>query len=287
MKINKRDFLNIIKLLEDGTITEGKFVNKEIVTQLKLNGSVKEGKRTPKVRYIDLVKSSNVFMFLKNYHYNIASIEDIQKYMDEIFDTDISRDIVQKWRNNTKEKNSKSLKGLYVSSLEKIDIKIDEKRVSLIPNNGVGYFLFYTQKIELYADTIVVGVENYQVAWFAQKYGQLFDAKKMLFVVINPFMLEWIENVENEYVHFGDYDLAGINIYLNKIIPRLKKSQKYSFFIPENIDYLIHNYGNSSLYEQQKQKYKNLETKDEKIKELMELIRNEKKSIEQEGILEY
>jgi len=283
MKINRRDFLNIITLLEDGTITEGKFKNREIVTQLKLNGSVKDGKRSAKVRYIDLVDSSNVFMLLKNYNYNISSVDDIQNYIDEIFHTDTSRDIVQKWHNNTKEKNSESLKGLYVSSLEKIDIKLDERKVSIIPNNGLGYFLFYTQKIELFADTIIVGVENYQVVWFAQKYKQFFDDKQMLFVVINPFMLEWIENVENEYVHFGDYDLAGINIYLNKIVPRLKKIQKHSFFIPENIEYLIHEYGDVSLYEQQKQ-YENLDTEDEKIKNLMQLIRDEKKSIEQEGI---
>jgi len=102
-------------------------------------------------------------------------------------------------------------------------------------------------------------------------------------VARNPYMREWIETLENEYIHFGDYDLAGINIYLNKIIPRLKKSKKYSMFIPVNIETLIQKYGDCELYEKQKQ-YKDLITKDIQINKLIATIRDNKKSIEQEGV---
>ncbi len=283
MKINKKDFLNIKALLEDGVITEGKFNNKEIVKSLKQNGSVKSGKSTAKIRYIHLVKENNIFMFLNNYNYFINSKFEIDDYISEIIDAKPSRDIIQKWHNDTKSKESKSLKGLYVSSLDNIDIKIDDKIVTIIPNNALGYFLFHTQQIELFEDTIVVGVENYQVIWFAQKYKQFFENKNILFVVINPYMLEWIGNLENEYIHFGDYDLAGINIYLNKIIPRLKKSKKYSMFIPDNIEYLIHEHGDVELFEKQIE-YKNLVVNDLKLNSLKEIIKNEKKAIEQEGL---
>jgi len=283
MKINKKDFLNIKDLIEEKSITEGKFVNKELVKQLKRNGSVVDGKKTPKVRYINLAKEENIFLVLKNNDYYIDSVAEIDTYIEEMFNNKPSRDRVQKWHNSSKVKNSKSLKGLYVSALSEIDIKIDDETVSIIPNNGLGYFLFYTQSIELFNDTIIVGVENYQVIWFAKKYKQFFDNKKMLFVVINPYMLEWIEYLNNEYIHFGDYDLAGINIYLNKIIPRLKKSKKYSMFIPENINYLIQEHGDCELYEKQKQ-YEDLITNDEQINNLIEIVRDNKKSIEQEGI---
>ena len=283
MKINKKDFLNIKDLIEEKSITEGKFVNKELVKQLKRNGSVVDGKKTPKVRYINLAKEENIFLVLKNNDYYIDSVAEIDTYIEEMFNNKPSRDRVQKWHNSSKAKNSKSLKGLYVSALSEIDIKIDDETVSIIPNNGLGYFLFYTQSIELFNDTIIVGVENYQVIWFAKKYKQFFDNKKMLFVVINPYMLEWIEYLNNEYIHFGDYDLAGINIYLNKIIPRLKKSKKNSMFIPENINYLIQEHGDCELYEKQKQ-YEDLITNDEQINNLIEIVRDNKKSIEQEGI---
>jgi len=283
MKINKKDFLNIKALLEDGSITEGKFSNKEIVSQLKLNGSVVEGKRTPKIRYIKLAKEENIFLLLKNNNYYIDSKEEIDIYIEEIFDTKPSRDKIQEWHNSSKAKISKSLKGLYISSLNKIDIKLNDEIVTIIPNNGLGYFLFYTQKIELFDDTIIVGVENYQVIWFAKKYKQFFENNNILFVVINPYMLEWIGGLENEYIHFGDYDLAGINIYLNKIVPRLTKSKKYSMFIPDNIKYMIKEHGDLELYEKQKQ-YNNLISNDVKINVLIQLIRDNKKSLEQEGI---
>lgn len=283
MKINKKDFLNIKTLIEKHSITEGKFVNKELVKQLKLNGSVVDGKKTPKVRYVTLAKEENIFLILKNNDYYIDSVDEIDTYMEEMFDSKPSRDKVQKWHNSSKAKDSKSLKGLYVSSLKIINIKLDEKVVSIIPNNGLGYFLFYTQKIELFADTIIVGVENYQVIWFAKKYKQFFENDNALFVVMNPYMLEWVGNLENEYIHFGDYDLAGINIYLNKIVPRLNKSKKYSMFIPVNIETLIQEYGDYELYEKQKQ-YKNLITNDIQINKLIATIRDNKKSIEQEGL---
>jgi DNA-binding transcriptional regulator/RsmH inhibitor MraZ len=283
IKINKKDLLNLKTLIEKGSITQGKFVHKELVQQLKLNGSVIDGKKTPKVRYINLAKEENIFLVLKNNNYFIDSVEEIESYIEEIFEKTPSRDEVQKWHNSTKKKESKSLKGLYISALSEIAIKLDDKVVSIIPNNGVGYFLFYTQKIELFEDIVIIGVENYQVVWFAQKFQKFFENKKMLFVVINPFMLEWIENLENEYVHFGDYDLAGINIYLNKIVPRLKKVKKHTMFIPENIEFLIKEYGNSELYEDQKQ-YTDLSTSDENINNLIKIIRENKKSIEQEGI---
>jgi len=286
IKINKKDFSNIKALLEDASITEGKFSNKEIVSQLKDNGSIVYGKRTSNRRYINLAKEENVFLFFKNNDYYIDSKDEIDLYIKEIFDTKASRDKIQEWHNSSKAKISKSLKGLYVSSLHEIDIKLNDEVVRIIPNNGLGYFLFYTQKIELFNDTIIVGVENYQVVWFAKKYKQFFDNNNILFVVRNSYMLEWIGGLENEYIHFGDYDLAGISIYLNQIIPKLTQSKKYSMFIPENIDYLIAEHGDIELYEKQKQ-YKDLITDDVKIKALIQSIRNNKKSIEQEGIYLY
>ena len=283
MKINKKDFLNIKILLEEKTITQGKFVNKKIVEGLKLNGSVCDGKKSAKVRYIELLKAENIFIFLKNSKYNIESIEDIDMYIEEIYENKPSRDKIQEWHNSSKAKDSKSLKGLYLSSLSSVEIKVNNEAVTIVPNNGIGYFLFYTQKIEIAKDVIIVGIENYQVIWFAKKYTEFFKSKNVLFIVINSYMLEWISNLENEYIHFGDYDLAGINIYLNKIIPRLKKVKKYSMFIPVNIETLIHKHGDPELYEKQKQ-YKNLMTDDVSINNLIKIIKDNKKSIEQEGL---
>jgi len=281
MRVNKQDFLNLKSLIELGSLTEGKFKNKEIVEYLKLNGAVTRRQKGSR-KYIDLVKEENIFLFLKNHNYNIDSIEKIDSYIEDIFDKKSSRDIIQKYHNNTKEITSKSMHGLYLSSLQKLDITLDGNTISILPNDGLGYFFFHTQKVEISKHTVIVGVENYQVVWFAKRYEKFFDKPNILFVVITPYMLAWIEDLENEYIHFGDYDLAGVNIYLNKVLPRIS-SKKYSMFIPTNIEPLIKEYGDSKLYEKQKQ-YENLNCNDIKVNNLVEIIRKFKKGIEQEGL---
>ena len=283
MKINKSDFLNLKALMELETITEGKFKNPDIVEYLKLNGAVTRSQKGSR-KYIDLAKEENIFLFLKNHNYNIDSIEKIDSYIEDIFDKKSSRDIIQKYHNNTKEITSKSMHGLYLSSLQKLNITLDGNTISILPNDGLGYFFFHTQKVEISKHTLIVGVENYQVVWFAKRYEKFFDKPNILFVVTTPYMLWWISTLENEYIHFGDYDLAGVNIYLNKVVPRLLKSKKYSMFIPHNIEELIKKYGNSELYEKQKQ-YENLNCDDVNVNSLVDIIRKFKKGLEQEGLI--
>jgi len=283
IKINKKDLTNIKTLLENRVITSGKFINKTIINKLELNGSIKLIRKSAQRKILHLEKQENVYLFLKDNEYNISNILDFDIYLNEIFKKTPSRDIIQKWHNSTKIKKSESLKGLYISSLNNIDIKIDDEIVTIVPTNGIGYFCFYTQKITISEDTIIVGVENYQVIWFAKKYKGFFKDKNILFVVRNKYMREWISSIENEYIHFGDYDLAGINIYLNDIVPRLKKSKKYSMFIPDDIDYLIKEYGDFVLFEKQT-KYKNIIVNDLKINALKNTIKKYKKGLEQEGL---
>ena len=286
VRINKQDFLSLKTLLEEGSITKGKLKNKELVEGLKQNGAVVVVRKTPSRYTIKLRKYENVFLFLQQNNYNISYIEEIESYIEDVLQRSASRDTLQKYHSNTKAKSSPSLTGLYVASLENIEIKLDDEVVNIPPQNGMGHFLFYTQKIELFEDTIIVGVENYQIIWFAQKYSRFFEGKKVLFVFINAanaYPLQWIEDKENEYIHFGDYDLAGVNIYLNKVLPRLKKAKSHSMLIPNNIEELLSKSKNSDLYRDQIG-YKNLITSDEKINNLIKLIHKYKRGFEQEGL---
>jgi len=288
MKLTKSDFKIVKELLIEKKIVRGrKFIEKIVIQKLKLNGSIALNRMTAQRYEIELLKEENIFSFLKSIDYlKINSIKEIDEYIEEVLDKDVSRDKIQAWTKSTKSKTSKSLKGLYLSSVENIDIKINDEVVSIVPTNGLGYFCFYTEKVTVSKDTIIVGVENYQIIWFAKKYRELFKEKKLLFVVRNPYMREWIEDLENEYIHFGDYDLAGISIYINDIIPRLKKSKKYSMFIPENIEFLIKEYGDRELFEKQK-RYLNMKLDDERVMKLKRIIEKYKKGLEQEALAFY
>ena len=283
VKINRKDLLNLKTLLAEGNITYGRFDNKDIVSNLELNGSIKLIRKSHQRKILYLEKEQNIYLFLKSNEYKITNILEFDIYLEEMIEKTPSRDTIQKWHNSTKTKKSESLKGLYISSLNNLNIKINDETVTIVPTNGIGYFCFYTQKLTLSEDTIVVGVENYQVIWFARKYKDFFIDKNILFVVINKYMREWISTIKNEYIHFGDYDLAGINVYLNDIKPRLKKSKKYYMFIPDNIEYLIKKYGDFDIFNKQI-KYQNITVTDDKINNLKNIIKKYKKGLEQEGL---
>jgi hypothetical protein len=284
MKIGKLDFKIIKKLLNEKSIVRAKnFTEKPIIKKLSLNGSIELERKTAQRYNITLLKEENIFTFFRSMGYHILTIDDIDKYIEEVIESNPSRDTIQQWTESTKYISSPSLKGLHFSPLDNLDIKINNELVSLVSVNGLGYFFFYTEDIKITKETIVVGVENYQVIWFAKKYKEFFPSDSILFVVRNQFMREWIETLENEYIHFGDYDLAGINIYINDIAPRLKKCKKYSMFIPPDIDFLIEEYGDRGLFEKQK-RYQSIDVKDRDVFALKEIILKHKKGLEQEGL---
>lgn len=79
-------------------------------------------------------------------------------------------------------------------------------------------------------EVTIVGVENYETLARIKSQMVIFGKGLFLFVFVNASMLEWIEGVDNPYIHYGDFDYAGISIYKDKVLPRLKG--KHSFFYP-------------------------------------------------------
>jgi len=275
--------LHLRSLLLESSITIKKFKNKKIVEALKQNGSVKDSHRGT-IKYITILKPENIFTFLKYYNYNIGSIKEMEDFIEVYYSQKNSREQLAKLRGNTKAKSVATKDGLYVAPLQKISVKLDGKRVELNPNQGMGYFIYHTQRLELYDTTTIVGIENYHNIWFAQNYEKLFKTKECLFVAINDATaLCWLECQTNEYIHFGDYDLAGIDIYLHKVVPRLKKIQKYSFLIPENIEEFLQK-GTPYLFKKQL-RYKNISSDNESLQYLIDLIKKYKRGVEQEGVL--
>ena len=79
----------------------------------------------------------------------------------------------------------------------------------------------------------------------------------------------------------GDYDFAGINIYLQEYKKNL--GAKASFFIPDNMEQLLEQYGNKTLYD--RQQLNNTGIVEEKLQQLIALIHKYKKGLEQEILL--
>ncbi|HHH55360.1 MAG TPA: hypothetical protein ENK91_17010, partial [Bacteroidetes bacterium] len=85
--------------------------------------------------------------------------------------------------------------------------------------------------------------------------------------------------IPNNYLHYGDFDIAGIGIYLNEYKKHL--GDKARFFIPKDIEETIKN-GSRKRYDKQKINFKINEIEEKGLLKLIEIIKKEKKGLDQE-----
>ena len=243
-----------------------------------------------KPQQIYLNDEEALFGVIKSNGYKVNSIEDLDYFIEE--KEPKSRDEIADNYSHTKRVESKSFNGLMISVFDKLEVIYNEKKQYFYPLEGSGLFVHYTSKLQLDDDVIVVGVENPQVVWYINKYKHLFNKeKKYLFLCISEYkttyQYKWLESFCGEYIHFGDFDLAGINIYLNAIVPKLKKAKSHSFLIPDNIYEIIKEKNYMVDYSNQTRYLNITSKKDKDLQKLIEFIKNNKITIEQEDLSKY
>ncbi len=285
INITSKNFKDIKILLENTYMLKKLFGSSKLLEALLECNSIYIDGKPQQIYLNDLEAFKGV---IKANGYRVDSIEDIDYFIQQS-EKPISRDEIAANYSDTKRVKSKSFNGITVSVLDKLEVKYNGKKRYLYPMEGTGLFIHYTSKLELYNDVIVVGVENPQVVWYIDRYKHLFSQdKKYLFLSISEYktnyQYKWLESICNEYIHFGDFDLAGINIYLNTIIPKLKKSKAYSFLIPDNIYSIIKEKKYRKDYLNQT-RYLNIESKDDcELQNLISFIKNNKLTLEQEKL---
>ena len=284
INITINNFKAIKILLQDKYITKTLFGSKKLLEELiGCNCVYVSGK--PQQIYLN--DEEALFGVIKSNGYKVNSIEDLDYFIEE--KEPKSRDEIADNYSHTKRVESKSFNGLMVSVFDKLEVIYNEKKQYFYPLEGSGLFLHYSSKLQLDDDVIVVGVENPQVVWYINKYKHLFNKeKKYLFLCISEYkttyQYKWLESFCGEYIHFGDFDLAGINIYLNAIVPKLKKAKSHSFLIPDNIYEIIKEKNYMVDYSNQT-RYLNVTSKEDKdLQKLIEFIKNNKITLEQEKL---
>ena len=138
-------------------------------------------------------------------------------------------------------------------------------------------------------DTVVVGIENPQVLWLIERYKHLFvDYEKVVFVLINDYKCgyiysHWLKTIRGKYIHFGDFDLSGVSIYYNKVLPKIKSSQFAEFFLPDFVFPLLAKKGNTRDFDNQIEHLDGLKKiNNERLRGLICHIEHHEKSLEQE-----
>lgn len=132
---------------------------------------------------------------------------------------------------------------------------------------------------------IVVGIENLENFNNLSKQTYLFPDGKCVFVCRYPqnsALYDWLERIPDRYLHFGDFDLAGISIYLTEFYSRL--GNRATMLIPDDIEERI-KHGSESLFDKQYNRFKSLNIVDSRIQPLFDMMMRHHRCYEQEGYI--
>lgn len=242
----------------------------------------------PKIVFINSEKS--IFNYLhKSNDFDFDTQEELSSYINLIKNTEVlSKDEIAEYQTTTKDSKSESFYGIHVAVLEDTVVYQKGKNIILYPLYSGSYFFFQKDIIQIPENTLVVGIENPQVLWRLHRYKNLFgDGDNIVFILINDYKngypFKWLSSYKGKYIHWGDYDIAGVSIYLNKVLPKLQRQDLAKFFLPHDIENSIKKLGNKSDYEKQKHLLPGLLTKASEVeREFLLFIDDCKKSLEQE-----
>jgi len=222
------------------------------------------------------------------YLQNKYGINDLKKYIDVNKKNHVRREEHISVSSDSKNSHVRTFKGFLVNCFNPIQGTLRGEPVTLNPADGMFQFVYDFEDFAPDQSVTIVGVENAENFRYVEKQNYLFQHIQPLFVSRYPQtqikdLLSWLRSISNNYLHFGDFDFAGIGIYLNEFKKHL--DQKATFYVPENIEELIKTYGNKTLYDRQKITFSESDIQEERLLNLIELIHTYKKGLEQEILI--
>lgn len=160
----------------------------------------------------------------------------------------------------------------------------------LRPVPGAFTFISDWQNFRIPKDVIVVGVENMENFRFVKQQRYLFEnlGAPILFASRYPQsgdFVSWLKSIPCRYIHFGDFDLAGIHIYLSEFRKYLPAS-RCEFFIPKDIEERLR-HGSQERYFSQISRFRDLSCDDPRVHYLIDLIHKYRRGYDQEGLIRW
>ncbi|MFT4802544.1 MAG: hypothetical protein ACI93N_002324 [Flavobacteriaceae bacterium] len=234
---------------------------------------------------LDLINRTDLHTYLANQ----LQINDLNKYVLALENENSTRAELVKITTDSKKSKERAFKGFLVNSYNSIKAELNNKTIIINPTKGSFVFIYDYESFKIPKEITVIGVEN------AKNFSQI-QEQKYLFKNINPLFvsrypqnqnkdfIKWMSSIPNNYMHFGDFDISGIGIYLNEYKKHLLG--KATFFIPENIKSDLRNDGNRKRFDNQKVNFKIDKIQESRVIDLIELIKKEKKGLDQEYYIE-
>ncbi|NCC10975.1 MAG: hypothetical protein EOM31_10840 [Bacteroidia bacterium] len=197
----------------------------------------------------------------------------------------ITRQMLVKKANDSKRIKQRTFKGFLVNCYEPIEAVLNKERCLLSPCRDSAIFIQNPDEFNIPPDIRVVGVENGENFQYIREQRYLFDECRTLFVCRYPQskdLCQWLKSIPNPYLHFGDFDLAGISIFLSEFYKDL--GDRATFFIPNDIEVRLQK-GNRNLYDKQYARYRHLKSDNSNLQWLIDSINRYHRTYEQEGYI--
>ena len=268
-------------LIEEGQMQASKLKH-PIVTELVQEGIITDV-RSGRTKSTLVLSNATA---LHNYLFNKCGITDLKDYILTLKNADALRADIIEVSSNSKSVSRRTFKGFLISSYLPIECTLNGQPFLVHPDEGTFQFVSNYEQFIPAHDVVIVGVENAELFTHISRVSDLFNEMKPLFICRYPQeqskdVMKWLQLMPNRYLHFGDFDFAGINIYMQEYKKHL--GERASFLIPDGIEVLFEKHGNRKLYDGQ---HLNDNLIDESaVKELISKIHKHKKGLEQEALL--
>lgn len=210
--------------------------------------------------------------------------------MKGVIDNDVSRSEQAVATGNSKLVMVRSCPGFPVNSYDSIPCSLNGRDIMINPEEGTFVFISDWQLFEIPEDVLIINIENMENFRMIRQQSTLFTAmfpnKRLLFVSRYPQSSDlrtWLERIPNLYIHFGDFDLAGIHIFLSEFHKYL--GERASFLIPHDIEERLQ-HGSMERYNAQYNKFKNISSDVPSLQLLINMINKYHRCYDQEGYIQ-
>lgn len=237
-------------------------------------------------RYQYVVNCPDALAHYLAVNYQVHSLE---RYLDLFEHESVSGEEALQATYSTKTRRSHVMNGFFIDSTEPVELRYGSEMINLPAPDDAGIFFFSPEKLDIPKHITIVGVENPEVFRKIRRLSACFtNYQPCLFVLryMSKGLVNWLQQIPNSYLHFGDFDPAGLAVYINEFRANLQAS-RCRFFIPQDIEESISNYGNRELYEKQYKATYNIDFPTyPEIAPLAAILKKHRKGLEQEFLLQ-
>lgn len=220
---------------------------------------------------------------LEAYLKNQYQLTDLALYIAAMESESATRAELVKQSGDSKAKRVRSFTGFAVNVVAPMECRLYGQPLTIAPTTGAFTFVHGYNGFEIPHGATVVGIENPANFTDLPSLTKLFGHLDALFVCRYPQshdLRRWLAAIPNTYVHFGDFDFAGLNIYQHEIYCHIPS--RATFYVPNGLDELFERYGNPDRYHTQQLHEATATNPQPEVQQLVALISKHKKGLDQE-----